>query len=78
MPKGDIKEDIIEILFAIYKIPGEFAIASIISFGFWNAMKELTGWSIFFLLFGIFFAGLELSTPFLAGWDIYKQFFKKD
>lgn len=40
------KEDLVDILFTIYKIPGEFAIGAIIAFGIWNAMKNLTNWSI--------------------------------
>ena len=40
--KMAIKEDITDILFAIYKIPGEFAIGAIIAFAFWNAMRGLT------------------------------------
>ena len=55
-----LKEDIAEILLAIYKVPGEFAIASFIAFGFWQAMKDLTNWALLFFLFGIFFAIMEI------------------
>ena len=71
-----IKEDIIEILFAVYKVPGEFAIAGIILFAFWNAMKDLTNLAIIFLLFGIFFFALEIISPILAGKRLYKNIFK--
>ena len=71
-----IKEDITEILFAIYKIPGEFAIGAIIAFAFWNAMKGLTNWSVILFLLGIFFIILEVLTPILAGVRIYKKIFK--
>jgi uncharacterized membrane protein (Fun14 family) len=71
-----IKEDITEILFAIYKIPGEFAIGAIIAFAFWNAMKDITNWSIILFLLGIFFIILEVLTPILAGVRIYKKIFK--
>ena len=71
-----IKEDITEILFAIYKIPGEFAIGAIIAFAFWNAMKGLTNWSVILFLLGIFFIILEVLTPILAGVRIYKNIFK--
>lgn len=71
-----IKEDIIEILLAVYKVPGEFAIAGIIAFAFWNAMKDLTGWSFIFLILGIFFVILEILSPFLVGLRLYKNIFK--
>jgi uncharacterized membrane protein (Fun14 family) len=71
-----IKEDITEILFAIYKIPGEFAIGAIIAFALWNAMKDITNWSIILFLLGIFFIILEVLTPILAGVRIYKKIFK--
>lgn len=71
-----IKGDITEILFAIYKIPGEFAIGAIIAFAFWNAMKDITNWSIILFLLGIFFIILEVLTPILAGVRIYKKIFK--
>ncbi len=73
-----IKEDIKDILFAIYKIPGEFAIGAIIAFAFWNAMREITNWSILLFLLGLFLVVLEIFTPILAGVRIYKRIFKKE
>ena len=71
-----LKEEIAEILFAIYRVPGEFAIGSIISFGFWKAMKDLTNWSLVFLLLSIFLIIMEVLTPFIAGFSVYKRIFK--
>ena len=72
-----IKEDIIEMLFVIYKVPGEFAIGAIVVFGIWNTMKDLTNWSIILFLLGIFLLVLEVLTPILAGVRIYKKVFNK-
>ena len=72
-----IKEDITDILFAIYKIPGEFAIGAIIAFAFWNSMKGLTNWSIILFILGVFLVVLEILTPILAGVRIYKKIFTK-
>jgi len=72
-----IKEDITDILFAIYKVPGEFAIGAIIAFAFWNAMKGLTNWSIMLFILGVFLVVLEILTPILAGFRIYKRIFSK-
>jgi site-specific recombinase len=73
---NQIKEDIIEILMAIYKIPGQYFIAGIILFAFWNGMKDLTNWAIVFLLFGIFFFSLEIISPILAGKRLYENLVK--
>lgn len=71
-----LKEDIKEILFAIYKIPGEFFIAGLIAWAFWNSMRNLTNFAIIFLFLSIFLFMLEILTPFLAGWRIYKRIFE--
>ncbi|MBS3108466.1 hypothetical protein J4409_01205 [Candidatus Woesearchaeota archaeon] len=68
------KEDVVEVLMAIYKIPGQYFIAGIISFAFWNAMRDLTNWAIIFLLFGVFCFVLEIISPILAGKRLYNKF----
>ena len=70
------KEDITEILMAIYKIPGQYFIAGIILFAFWNGMKDLTKWAIIFPLLGIFFFALEIISPILVGKRLYENLVK--
>ena len=73
---SELKEDIIKILMAFYKIPGQYAIAGIILIGFWEVMRDLTNWSIFFLIFAIFFFVLEIISPILAGVRLYNNAIK--
>ncbi|MBW2982630.1 hypothetical protein KY343_07130 [Candidatus Woesearchaeota archaeon] len=68
---GQIKEDIIEILMILYKIPGQYFIAGLISFYLWNGMKGLTNWAILFLIFGFLFLALEIISPILVGIRLY-------
>ncbi len=70
---NQIKEDIIEIILSIYKIPGQYAIGAMILFALWDAMKDMTGWAIFFLILAIVFIILEVLSPILAGKRIYDQ-----
>lgn len=75
MKKGT-KKDIVEILMAIYKIPGQYVIGGIIAIAFWKAMKDLTKWSILLLILGIFLFSLEVVSPILAGKRLYEKFVK--
>jgi hypothetical protein len=68
-----LKEDIVEIFCAIYKVPGEFLIASIICYGFWEATKSLAPIFWWFWFFSIFFFILEVIFPILAGVRIYGE-----
>ncbi len=68
-----LKEDIVEILCVIYKVPGEFFIASIISYYFWESTKILAPIFSVFLFFSIFFFILEIISPILAGMRIYEE-----
>ena len=61
------KEEITEILLALYNVPGQYFIAAAILFAFWHAMKETTNWAILALIFGIMCTALEIITPILAG-----------
>lgn len=61
------KEDIIQILLAIYGIPGQYIIGAMILMAFWEAMKDMTSWAIFFPIFAILFVVLEVLTPIMAG-----------
>ncbi len=36
------KEDITEILLAVYGVPGQYVIGAMILWAFWNAMKDMT------------------------------------
>ncbi|MBR9705273.1 hypothetical protein GOV12_07710 [Candidatus Pacearchaeota archaeon] len=72
--KMTIKEDIVRILMAIYRVPGEFFIAGIILIWLWNVTKELTNWSLLFLIFALFFFALEIISPILAGIRLYEKF----
>ncbi len=65
--KSQTREDIVEILLAIYGVPGQYVIGAMILIAFWNAMKNMTGWAIFFPIFAIIFIILEVLTPILAG-----------
>ena len=73
-----MKEDVSDILMAVYKIPGQYTIGAILAFGFWNALRDLTNWAYVLLILGIFFILLEIISPILAGARIYKRFFKKE
>ena len=70
---NQIKEDITEIILAFYKVPGQYAIGAIILFAFWNAMKDITGWAIFFPILAIVFIILEILSPIMAGKRLYDQ-----
>lgn len=71
-----IKEDIAEILMALYHIPGQYAIGAIILWGFWEAMKNLTNWAFIFPILAIIFIVLEILSPIFAGMRIYKKIVK--
>ena len=71
-----LKEDVAEILMALYKIPGQYAIGAIVLWGFWKAMKDLTPWTLIFPTLAIFFIILEVLSPILAGIKIYERFKK--
>ena len=53
------KEDIVEILLAIYGVPGQYIIGAMILMAFWNAMKDMTNWAIFFPIIAFIFIILE-------------------
>jgi len=61
------KEDIISVLSAIYKIPGEYFIASLVMFAVWKVMKEWNPYAWICLLVGILFLVIEIITPVAAG-----------
>jgi hypothetical protein len=70
------KEDIVEIILAIYKVPGQYAIGAMIFFAFWDAMKDMTGWAILFPIFGVIFISLEILSPIMAGKRLYEKAMK--
>jgi len=70
------KEDITEILLAFYKVPGQYVIGAMILFAFWNEMKDITRWAIFFPILGIVFIILEILSPIMAGKRIYDKALK--
>jgi len=65
--KKQTKQDVVEILLAIYGVPGQYVMGAMILMAFWNAMKDMTGWAIFFPIFAIIFIILEVLTPIMAG-----------
>ena len=74
------KEDIVEILLAIYGVPGQYIIGAIILMAFWNAMKDMTNWAIFFPIIAFIFIILEVLTPIMAGkrlWEKIKRNFRR-
>jgi membrane-bound ClpP family serine protease len=70
------KKNIVEIILAFYKVPGEYAIGAMILFAIWNVMKDMTGWSIFILIFAIIFIFLEIISPIIAGKRLYDEALK--
>lgn len=73
---GETKEQIITILMALYKISGQWFILGIISFGIAEIMLKNDNFGgIIFFLFGIFFFGLEIISPIIAGRELYEKFF---
>ncbi len=68
----DLKEKIVEILFAIYKIPGQFAIAGLIALYIAQTSTDFLAIFIFYFLCAFLFI-LEAIAPFLAGVEIYKE-----
>lgn len=67
----EIKEALEEILFAIYKIPGQFGLAALIALSIAQSSYSLT--QVSFYLLSIFFLILEFSTPIIAGIEIYQR-----
>lgn len=67
------KEDIISVLAAAYKVPGEYFIASLVLFAVWKVMKEWNPYAWIALLFGIIFLALEVITPVAAGYRIINK-----
>lgn len=65
--KKQTKQDIVDILLAIYGVPGQYIIGAMILMAFWNAMKDMTGWAIFFPILAFIFIILEVLTPIMAG-----------
>lgn len=70
------KEDIIELILTVYKVPGQYIIFAMILFALWKATKDITGWSIFFLIFGLVFIILEIISPIMAGKRLYDKALK--
>ncbi len=62
-----IKKDIVEILLAMYGVPGQYIIGAMILVAFWNATKNMTNWAIFFLILAFVFIILEILTLLMAG-----------
>jgi len=65
------KKDIIEIILAFYKIPGQYAIGAMILFALWDSMKDSTVWAIFFPILGVIFIIMEVISPIMAGKRLY-------
>lgn len=74
--RDQTKKDITEILLAIYKVPGQYAIGAMILFVLWNAMKDITGWAIFFPILAVIFIILEIISPIMAGKRLYDKTIK--
>lgn len=68
-----VKEDIIEIILAIYQVPGQYFIGGIISFGIGISFLELTNWGWLLIVFAIFLFALEVISPILAGRRLYEK-----
>lgn len=68
-----VMEDIIEILTAIYQIPGEYFIAGIISGGIGSSMLNFTNWGYVLIVFGVICLIIEIVLPFLAGVRLYEK-----
>ncbi len=69
----DTKEEIIELLMAIYKIPGQWFIGGIILLWIGKSMIEYTNYRITLVFFGVIFIVLEVVSPILAGYELYKK-----
>ena len=67
------KDDITEIIRAVYKVPGQYAIGAIILFAFWNVMKDKTLLAILFPIFAVVFIILEILSPIMAGKRLYDK-----
>ncbi|MFW9881586.1 MAG: hypothetical protein ACFFG0_51630 [Candidatus Thorarchaeota archaeon] len=70
------KDQIKEILMAIYQIPGEFFIGGAASIGIGQAMLSFTNLGIILILFGIFLFILEIISPIIAGIELYEKALK--
>lgn len=66
-------EDIIEILTAIYQIPGEYFIAGIVAGGIGSSMLSFTNWGYVLIVLGIIFIAIEIALPFVAGVRLYEK-----
>ncbi len=69
----ETKEQIIDVLMAIYNIPGEFFIIGIISIGIGKIIPNY-GWIL--ILFGTICFVLEIISPIIAGIELYKKAIK--
>ncbi|MBU4308648.1 MAG: hypothetical protein KJ566_02550 [Nanoarchaeota archaeon] len=67
------KEQIIEIIMALYKIPGQYFIAGIIAIGIGESFLEITNGGILLIILGIFFFILEILSPIIAGKELYEK-----
>jgi hypothetical protein len=74
--KHDTREQIAEILMAVYQIPGEFFIAGIVLIGIGQAFLEISNLGLILIFFGIFFLVLEAISPIIAGVKLYEKAIK--
>jgi hypothetical protein len=63
-----LKEDLIEIISAIYGIPGQYWLAGYISLEFWKAMKDVNPYSWIMLLLATICFILDPLSLYFA-WD---------
>ena len=70
------KEDIVEILLAIYQVPGQFFIGGLISIGIGNSFLSFTDWGYLLIVLGIIFLIIEAVSPILAGVKLYNKALK--
>jgi len=75
--RSQAKDDIADILLAIYGVPGLYSIGALILFALGNAMQNLISWALLFQIVGVLFIILEIITPIMAGERLLQNLEKK-
>jgi hypothetical protein len=70
------KDDIIELINSYYHIPGEYFTATLVLFGFYVVLKNLTNLSLICLFCGLLFLVMEFLSPIFAGQRLLKKIIK--
>jgi hypothetical protein len=70
------REQISEVLMAIYQVPGEFFIVGLVVKGIGESFLSFTEYGHILVAFGTFLIIMEFISPFIAGIKLYEKAMK--